>query len=87
MPETLCGFRTGRSKVNMVFAARQLIEKSREQHRDVYIAFVDLYKAFETVNRELLWQVFEKCGCPTRFTQVTRGLHGGMEVMSLNISR
>ena len=80
MPETQCGFRSGRSTVDMIFAARQLMEKSREQHRDVYIAFVDLSKAFDSVDRELLWRVLEKCGCPPRFIQVIRGLHDGMKL-------
>ena len=30
----------------MVFAARQLQEKSMEQHQDLYMTFVDLKKAF-----------------------------------------
>jgi len=36
----------------MVFAARQNQEKSMEQHQDLYITFVDLTKAFDTVSRE-----------------------------------
>ena len=64
----------------MIFAARQLMEKSREQHRDLYIAFVDLSKAFDSVDRELLWKVLEKCGCPPTFVQVIRSLHDGMKV-------
>ena len=80
MPEKQCGFRTGRSTVDMIFAARQLMEKSREQHRDVYVAFVDLSKAFDSVDRELLWKILEKSGCPPRFTQVVRGLHDGMKL-------
>ena len=34
----------------MVFAARQLQEKSMEQHQDLYMTFVDLTKAFNTVS-------------------------------------
>ena len=80
MPETQCGFRSGRSTVDMIFAARQLMEKIREQHRDVYIAFVDLSKAFDSVDRELLWSILERCGCPPRFIQIIRGLHDGMRL-------
>ena len=80
MPETQCGFRSGRSTVDMIFAARQVLEKTREQHRDVFIAFVDLSKAFDSVDRELLWSVLKRCGCPPRFIRIIRGLHDGMRL-------
>ena len=35
----------------MIFAARQIQEKYREQNRDLYMVFVDLTKAFDSVNR------------------------------------
>ena len=31
----------------MIFAARQIQEKCREQHRDLYMVFIDLTKAFD----------------------------------------
>ena len=34
-----------------------------EQHRDLYMTFVDLTKAFDTVSREGLWNVISKFGC------------------------
>ncbi|BHF69290.1 hypothetical protein SprV_0301233300 [Sparganum proliferum] len=37
--------------------------------------FVDLKKAFGTVNREGLWKTMQKFGCPQRFTQMARQLH------------
>ena len=50
MPESQCGFRRGRSTIGMIFVARQLQEKFRVQHKDLYLAFVDLTKTFDTVN-------------------------------------
>ena len=38
MPETQCGFRTGRSTVDMIFSARQLMEKSRDHLSVLYSA-------------------------------------------------
>ena len=34
----------------MIFAARQMQEKCQEQNKDLYMVFVDLTKAFDTVN-------------------------------------
>ena len=48
--ETLRGFRKNQSCMDMTFVARQLQEKSMEQQRSIYFAFIDLTKAYETVN-------------------------------------
>ena len=80
LPESQCGFRANRSTIDMIFAARQLLEKSREQHRSLYVAFIDLSKAFNSVDRNLLWKVLEKAGCTKRFVNLVRCLHDGMTV-------
>ena len=77
LPETQCGFRKERSTTDMVFVARQLQEKSKEQHQELFMVFVDLAKAFDTVNRPLLWEILRKFGCPPAFLAVLRALHDG----------
>ena len=72
LPESQCGFRAGRGTIDMVFAARQLQEKSMEQHQDLYMTFVDLTKAFDTVSREGLWKIMSEFGCPDRFMNIVR---------------
>nr|VZI11783.1 unnamed protein product [Spirometra erinaceieuropaei] len=62
----------------MIFAARQLQEKCQEMRTHLYSTFVDLTKAFDSVNREGLWKIMQKFGCPERFTQMVRQLHDGM---------
>lgn len=79
MPESQCGFRTDRSTLDMILVARLLIEKSREQRQDIALAFIDLTKAFDTVNRDLLWRTLEKIGCPPTFVSIVRAFHVGME--------
>nr|VZI21292.1 unnamed protein product [Spirometra erinaceieuropaei] len=62
----------------MIFAARQLQEKCQEMRTHLYSTFVDLTKAFDTVNREGLWKIMQKFGCTERFIQMGRQLHDGM---------
>nr|VZI13343.1 unnamed protein product [Spirometra erinaceieuropaei] len=78
LPESQCGFRRHRGTPDMIFAARQLQEKCQEMRTHLYSTFVDLTKAFETANREGLWKIMQKFGCPERFTQMVRQLHDGM---------
>ena len=62
----------------MLFVARQLQEKYHEQHQDLYLAFVDLTKAFDTVNRDLPWNMLRKFGCPPTFVAILQQFHTGM---------
>nr|VZI00492.1 unnamed protein product [Spirometra erinaceieuropaei] len=78
LPESQCGFRRHRGTTDMIFAARQLQEKCQEMRTHLYSTFVDLTKAFDTVNREGLWKIMQKFGCPERFTQMVRQLHDGL---------
>ena len=63
-PESQCGFRASRSTIDMVFSVRQLQEKCREQRRPLYLAFIDLTKAFDLVSRTGLFALLQKIGCP-----------------------
>ena len=63
----------------MIFSARQVQEKCREQGRDLCLAFIDLTKAFDSVNREALWACLARLGCPPKFVNITRQLHEGMK--------
>nr|VZI44769.1 unnamed protein product [Spirometra erinaceieuropaei] len=78
LPESQCGFRRHRGTTDMIFAARQLQEKCQEMRTHLYSTFVDLTKAFDTVNREGLWKIMQKFGCPERFIQMVRQLHDGL---------
>ena len=62
----------------LIFVARLLQEKCREQNRHLYIAFIDLAKAFDTINRSILWTILTKFGCPPIFLDVLRDFHDGM---------
>ena len=74
-----CGFRSGRGTVDMIFALRQVQEKAREQNTDLYMVFIDLTKAFDTVNREALWKVLIKLGLPKNMVSVITSFHSGMK--------
>jgi len=63
----------------MIFTARQILEKCREQHRDLYAIFVDLTKAFDTVNRKGLWMMLRRIGCPDKFVKIIESFHEAMQ--------
>ena len=62
----------------MIFTARQIQEKCQEQNVDLYMTFVNLTKAFDTVSREGLWKIMAKFGCTAKFIAMVRQLHDGL---------
>src|SRR5579864_7632418 len=49
-----CGFRPGRGTTDAIFIIRQVQEKLLAKNKELWIAFVDLEKAFDRVPREVL---------------------------------
>ena len=74
-PESQCGFRAERSTIYMIFSLRQLQEKCREQHMPLYIAFIDLTKAFDLVSRDGIFKVLPKIGCPPKLQSMIESFH------------
>lgn len=56
-----------------VFAYSQ--EKCIEQDLDLCQCFINLVKAFDRVNHEMLWKVLGKVGCPSHFVALVWSLH------------
>ena len=77
-PESQCGFRAGRSTVDMIFSLRQMQEKCREQQQPLFLAFVDLTKAFDLMSRSGLFQILQKIGCPPKLLAIIISFHKDM---------
>ena len=84
VPESQCGFRKNRGTVDMIFASKQIQEKCKEQNRDLYILFVDLTKAFDTVSRPGLWNILPRIGIPPKMVKMIQSFHDGMRARLAN---
>ena len=58
--------------MDIMFSLRQLQEKCKEQQRPLYLAFIDLTKAFDQVCRSGLFMLLQKIGCPPHLQPVVR---------------
>ena len=47
----------------------------KNKRQNLLINFIDFTKAFDCVNRELLFKILGKLGCPDNFVQVIRTLY------------
>ena len=78
-PESQCKFRAKRTTVDMIFSLRQLQEKCREQRKPLYVAFIDLNKAFDLVSRDGLFKILDKIGCPPTLISIMKSFHDNMK--------
>ena len=79
LPEEQCGFRPDRSTTDMMFVVRRLQEVGRKAGVSLHMCFIDLQKAYDTVDRILLWQVLTRIGVSPQMISVIRQFHDGME--------
>ena len=78
LPEEQCGFRPQRSTTDMMFVVRRLQKLGRTSNTFLEIYFIDLAKAYDSVDRVLLWEVLARLGVPPRMIKVIRMFHDGM---------
>ncbi len=65
--EAQCGFRGGKGTVDAMFVQRHLFGKAQvSSNVQLHLAFIDLAKAYDSINREALWQVLRTYGVPER---------------------
>ena len=65
--------------MDTIFSLRQLQEKCREQQQPLFLAFVDLTKAFDLVSRSGLFKILQKIGCPPKLLAIITSFHQEMQ--------
>ena len=78
LPEEQCGFRPGRSTVDMMFTVRRLQELGRRRQIPLYMCFVDLKNACDSVDLSLLWKVLASYGFTTKVISTIHPFHDGV---------
>ena len=57
LPDVQGGFRKGWGTRDQTANIRQIIEKAREFHKNIYFCFIDYAKTFECVDHNKLWKI------------------------------
>ena len=56
-----------------------IIEKAREFQKNIYFCFIDYTKAFDSVDHNKLWKIFQEMGIQDHLTCILRNLYAGQE--------
>ena len=73
--ESKFGFVPGRGTTDAIFVVRQLQEKYLAVGKRIYMAFVDLEKAFERVPRKVIWWAMRKLGVEEWILKLVQGMY------------
>ena len=63
------------------FSLKTLLHLRHQHNLPSYVAYVDLVKAYDTANHEVLLKLLEKYGAPPQFTDIVRRLYSNLRVI------
>ena len=75
LEESQSGFRKGRSIQDHIFTVKQIIEKVAQHGRAVFMGFIDLKKAFDTVPRDRLWDILRDRGIDRKLIRMIKHIY------------
>ena len=67
-----CGFRRNRSNTDHIFCIRQVLEKKWEYKETVRQLFTDFKKVFDSVRREVLYNILMEFGIPKKLIRLIK---------------
>ena len=73
--EKLGRFRANRSCIYQVFAVRQIVEKTVEKRRVVFVEFIELKEAYDSVISVQLWEAFRRGEVGQRLVRAIQSLY------------
>ena len=72
------GFSPGKGTTDAIFIVRQMQEKYLAAKKPLYLAFVDLEKAFDRVPREVIWWAMRKLGVDEWLVRVVQAMYANV---------
>ena len=70
------GFRKGRPTVDHIFVMISMVEKALAKSKGkLYVAFVDFRKAYDSVNRNILWDVLRRAGAAGKMLRALKAMY------------
>ena len=68
-------FRQTRSYANQIATLRIILEQASEFNFSIYTDFIDFQKAFDSLDREVLWQLIRHYGIPDKIISIIKNTY------------
>ena len=79
LSDTQNGFRRDRNCQDYLFTLSSIIETRLKTKKDTFACFIDMRKAFDRINRNLLWYKLKTLGLPDHFFFTIQSLYNQVQ--------
>ena len=77
--EYQAGFKRNYSTVDHMFTLLAFVQKQFSLNRKLYVAFIDFEKAFDSINRSLLWPILLKYGIHGKLFRCVKSMYASVK--------
>lgn len=74
-PVEQAGFRKDFSTIDHIHTIKQLIQKYNEYNKQIYIAFIDYSKAFDSLRHQYIWRSLEQQGVQSNYIEILKSIY------------
>ena len=75
----------GRSTTEAILLIRHVMERFREQKKDLHMVFIDLEKAYDKIPRNVMWWSLDKHKVPSKYVTLIKDMYNNI-VTSVRIN-
>jgi hypothetical protein len=68
-------FMPGRSTMEAIFLIRQVVERYKEQKKDLHMVFIHMEKAYHKIHLNLIWWPLDKHKVPTKYVTLIKDMY------------
>ena len=73
--DTQCGFIEGKGTANAIYILRQIIERTLEVNKDLYVCFIDYTKAFDRVGHEEIITILQQLNIDGKDLRIIKNIY------------
>jgi len=78
-PDSQAAYQPGRGTTEQIFALCQMIEKSIEFNKPLYMIFIDFTKAFDSIKLDKLWSILDKTSLNKNYINLLKSVYDGSQ--------
>ena len=69
------GFRKDRRGTKNLYILKEIIEKAGKENKQLYCMFLDIEKAYDIVNRKIMWELIERLGFDEHIRKILHSMY------------
>ncbi|CAH2097429.1 unnamed protein product [Euphydryas editha] len=74
-PVEQAGFRKDYSTIDHIHTIKQIVQKYNEYNKNIYLAFIDYFKAFDYLEHQSVWQSLKEQGIQNSYVNIIKKIY------------